>query len=51
MKYLEFFLQLVFTGLILGSVALLVFAVVAEFMMWYDRDGRYTGPFSKHRRK
>ena len=51
MKYLEFFLQIAFVGVVFGCVGMLVFAVVAEFMMWYDRDGRYTGPFSKHRRK
>ena len=51
MKYLEIFLQIVFTCLIVGCVLALVFAVIAEFMCWYDGEGRYNGPFSKSRRK
>lgn len=49
--YLELFLQLIFVLLIFGCTLALVFATVAEFMGWYDFNGRYNGPFSKARRK
>ena len=51
MRYLEFFLQLAFVGVVFGCVGMLVFAVFAELFGWYDANGRYNGPLSKARRK
>lgn len=47
MKYLEILLGILYIGVIFGSVAALIFALVADFMGWYEPDGRYRGPFSK----
>lgn len=49
--YLELFLAVVFTALVLIVPILLAFAVVCEAVGWYDANGRYCGPFSKARRK
>lgn len=45
--YTQLFLQVLFVGLIIGTVAVLVFALLCEAFGWYDSTGRYNGPFSK----
>lgn len=49
MKYLEILIQAVFAFVILGSVALLVWALVSDLMGWYEPDGKYRGPFSNRK--
>lgn len=49
MKYLELFLQIAFTAVAIGSVVLLIWAVVAELAGWYEPDGKYRGPFSNRK--
>lgn len=51
MRYLEIFLQVVFTGLVIVMPVLLMFALACEAFGWYDSKGRYCGPFSKSRGK
>lgn len=49
--YLELFLAVVFTGLVIVTPVLLAFAVLCEAVGWYDDSGRYCGPFSKSRKQ
>lgn len=49
MQYLELFLHLIFTLLILVLPLILIFALIADAAGWYDSNGFYIGPFSKRR--
>lgn len=50
-EYLEIFIQFAFLGIILFCVGALCFALLAESLDWYDRDGKWVGPKFKRRGK
>jgi hypothetical protein len=48
-QYLELFIQVAFAGIIFFCVGALVFALLAESLGWYDRQGKWVGPKSKRK--
>lgn len=52
MKLVEIFLGVAFMAIIFGTSGVVLFALVADALGWYDDvTGKYIGPFSSARRE